>query len=194
MLSSNTLRFLTLFAVLASAPAIIDAAAQINLSGLPQCGMTCLGSVFTAGKTKCAMSDFACICKDLPFLGSAAECYSQQCSDADKLSALKWGKDTCASVGVPLPDNPAQVAGGAAPPANGAPNGPANAPNNTGSAPGGNYSTSPPSPPPTGSPPASGTGAAPQPPLPDSAAVVLSAASIQVFALVFTLVSSFLII
>ncbi|EGG10309.1 uncharacterized protein MELLADRAFT_124458 [Melampsora larici-populina 98AG31] len=80
------------------------------LASLPACVQNCLLTAFSEHGTSCSPTDFSCLCSLSDFIMASGNCYLT-CDAADQAAGMDFGKKSCASVGITLPDLP----GGAAP-------------------------------------------------------------------------------
>ncbi|KAL8404703.1 hypothetical protein RB594_009533 [Gaeumannomyces avenae] len=72
-----------------------------DISKIPICAISCF--LNTSGTGCSSVFDFKCLCGNGPYFTRVQGCAITACSTADQTKTLSWAKDTCSSVGVPLP-------------------------------------------------------------------------------------------
>lgn len=72
-----------------------------DISKIPICAISCF--LNTSGTGCSSVFDFKCLCGNAPYIARVTTCGQTACGADDQAKTLAWAKDTCASVGVPLP-------------------------------------------------------------------------------------------
>jgi len=66
-----------------------------NLTGLPDCAVTCFEDNFV--NSACADTDVACLCADTTFYNDVEDCVLTDCDTDDALTTLTWATNECAN-------------------------------------------------------------------------------------------------
>lgn len=90
------------------------------LASLPSCIQNCLLTAFSEHGTSCSPTDFKCLCGLSDFIMASGKCY-MTCDASDRDAGVAFGKKSCGSVGITIPDLPASPAAPAAPAAQATP-------------------------------------------------------------------------
>lgn len=76
--------------------------AQVDLSKLPSCAMTCVQPMLS-GADGCKGGEIACMCKSQTVQNNIGECLKKGCSAADQETAIQFASSLCKEAGVNIP-------------------------------------------------------------------------------------------